>query len=267
LAAVDLGRIEEVWYTGRDGNDLQGWILTPPDFDPNKTYPAILEIHGGPLAQYGFAFMFEFFYLTAHDYVVFFTNPRGGQGYGAAHAQAIYDDWGNADYADAMAWTDYVEKLPYIDETRLGVTGGSYGGFMTNWIIGHTDRFKAAVTQRSVSNFISMLGSSDLHDRWRNLFGAQGYPWDDFDNYWRQSPLKYFGNVKTPTLVIHSEQDLRCNIEQGEQVFVALKVLGVETELVRFPEESHGLSRGGRTDRRIARLNHILRWFDKYLKG
>ncbi len=149
----------------------------------------------------------------------------------------------------------------------MGVTGGSYGGHMTNWIIGHTDRFGAAVTQRSVSNMISMNGSSDMNWRFQDLFGAKEPYWQDFENYWRQSPLKYIGNATTPTLVIHSERDLRCNIEQGEQIFVALKKLGVDTEMVVFPDESHGLSRTGRTDRRIARLKHILRWFDRYLKG
>jgi acylaminoacyl-peptidase len=197
---------------------------------------------------------------------VAYTNPRGGAGYGEAHTKAIYNDWGNADYGDVMAWADVVEKLPYIDPTRMGVTGGSYGGFMTTWIIGHTNRFKAAVTQRSVSNFISMSGSSDLGPIWDALFGAPKSFWDDMENFWRQSPIKYIGQATTPTLVIHSEQDYRCDIEQSEQIFMALKMLGVDTELVRFPAESHGLSRGGRTDRRIARLNHILRWFDRYLK-
>ena len=265
--AIDLGDVEEVWFKGPDNNDLQGWIIKPPGFSETRKYPSILEIHGGPMAQYGHYFMHEFYYLAAQGYVVYFCNPRGGQGYGEAHTKAIYNDWGNADYADVMAWVDLVEQKSYIDQSRMGVTGGSYGGFMTNWIIGHSDRFKAAVTQRSVSNFISMAGSSDLGHRWEALFGAGGMMWDDIDNFWRQSPLKYIGNVKTPTLVIHSEQDLRCGIEQGEQMYVALKKLGVETELVRFPGEPHGLSRQGRTDRRIARLNHILRWFDRYLKA
>jgi dipeptidyl aminopeptidase/acylaminoacyl peptidase len=218
------------------------------------------------MAQYGHFLMHEFYYLAAQGYVVYFCNPRGGSGYGEAHTKAIYNDWGNADYADLMAWVDLVQQKTYIDPKRMGVTGGSYGGFMTNWIIGHTDRFKAAVTQRSVTNFISMAGSSDLGHVWDALFGTEAQLWEDVDNYWRQSPLKYVGNVKTPTLVIHSEQDLRCDIEQGEQLFVALKKLGVETEMVRFPGEPHGLSRQGRTDRRIIRLNHILRWFDRYLK-
>jgi len=136
---------------------------------------------------------------------------------------------------------------------------------MTAWIIGHTHRFKAAVVQRPVTNFVSMWGSSDMNWVFQQIFGDVP-PWEGLDNYWRQSPMKYIGSAKTPTLVIHSEQDLRCAIEQGEQLFVALKSLGVDTEMVRFPDEPHGLSRGGRTDRRIERLNHIVRWFDTYLK-
>ncbi len=265
LQAIELGEIEEVWFKGAADNELQGWILKPPDFDASQKYPSILEIHGGPRVQYGNFFMHEFYYLAAHGYVVYFCNPRGGQGYGEAHAKSIWNNWGTADYDDVMAWADFVQQKPYIDKERMGVTGGSYGGYMTNWIISHTNRFKAAVTQRCVSNLISMHGSSDFNWAFQAEFGNEP-PWENLENYWRQSPMKYIGNVKTPTLVIHSEQDLRCAIEQGEQVFVALKKLEVDTEMVRFPDEPHGLSRGGRTDRRIERLNHILRWFDRYLK-
>jgi dipeptidyl aminopeptidase/acylaminoacyl peptidase len=265
LDSIELSQIEEVWFKGPDGNDLQGWIMKPPGFDPSKKYPSIMEIHGGPITQYGKLFMHEFYFLSAAGYVVYFTNPRGGQGYGEAHTQAIWGDWGNRDNADLMAWADYVEKLPYIDTARMGVTGGSYGGYMTVWIIGHTQRFKAAVTQRCVSNFISMWGSSDFNWSFQKELNDKP-PFEALQFYWDHSPIAYIGNAKTPTLVIHNEMDHRCPIEQGEQVFVALKRLGVETEFVRFPEEFHGLSRGGRTDRRIARLKHILRWFDKYLK-
>ncbi len=265
LNRVDLGQIEEVWFKGPDNNDLQGWILNPPDFDPTKKYPSILEIHGGPWLQYGKAFMHEFFFLAAQDYVVYFTNPRGGQGYGEAHSRAIHRNWGRADYADVMAWADLVSQKPYIDTNRMGVTGGSYGGFMTTWIIGHTDRFKAAVAQRVVSNAISFWGSSDVGFLFEDPWSGKP-PWEDLEKYWDQSPMKYIGNARTPTLVIHSEKDYRCAQEQGEQVYIALTKLGVDTELVLFPDSSHGLSRAGRTDRRIARLNHILRWFDKYLK-
>ncbi|MCD6495062.1 S9 family peptidase [Candidatus Bipolaricaulota bacterium] len=265
LEEINLGQIEEVWFKGAAGNDLQGWIMTPPGFDPGKQYPSVLEIHGGPLVQYGNFFMHEFYYLAAQGYVVYFCNPRGGQGYGEAHSKAIWNDWGGADYDDLMAWAEYVSQRPYIDRKRMGVTGGSYGGYMTNWIIGHTDRFAAAVTQRSVSNLISMYGSSDFNWAFQEEFGNVP-PWEDMENYWRQSPVKYIGSAVTPTLVIHSENDMRCPIEQGEQVFVALKRLGVDTKMVRFPDEPHGLSRGGRTDRRIARLRYISSWFDRYLK-
>lgn len=265
LRQLELGPVEEVWFKGAAGNDLQGWILKPPDFDPGKKYPSILEIHGGPQTQYGWFFMHEFYDFAARGYVVYFCNPRGGRGYGAEHTRAIWGSWGQADYADLMCWADWVEKLPYIDPDRMGVTGGSYGGYMTVWIIGHTQRFKAAVTQRCVSNFISLWGSSDVNWAFQNEICAR-QPFFDLDKYWKMSPIAYIGNARTPTKVLHNEFDLRCPIEQGEQVFVALKTLGVETEFVRFPDEFHGLSRTGRTDRRIARLNHIVSWFDQYLK-
>jgi dipeptidyl aminopeptidase/acylaminoacyl peptidase len=265
LGSIDMGQIEEVWFKGAAGNSLQGWILKPPGFNRKKKYPSVLEIHGGPMVQYGNFFMHEFFYLAAQGYVVYFSNPRGGQGYGEAHCKAIWNNWGTVDYDDLMAWADYVARKRYIDVKRMGVTGGSYGGYMTNWIIGQTNRFQAAVTQRSVSNMISMWGSSDFNWSFEYELGRKP-PWASLENYWRQSPMKHIGNAGTPTLVIHSEQDLRCAIEQGEQIFVALKKMGVDTEMVRFPDEPHGLSRGGRTDRRIERLKHILRWFDRYLK-
>jgi dipeptidyl aminopeptidase/acylaminoacyl peptidase len=266
LDKIDLGKVEEVWFKGTDGNNLQGWILTPPGFDPKKKYPSIMEIHGGPLTQYGNYFMHEFYYLASLGYIVYFSNPRGGRGYGEVHAGAIYGSWGSVDYTDLMAWADFVQQKSYIDPQRMGVTGGSYGGYMTVWIIGHTNRFKAAVTQRCVSNFVSMWGSSDFNWTFQKVL-ADKPPFEDLQKFWDHSPIKYIGNAKTPTLVIHNEMDLRCPIEQGEQVFIALQTLGVESAMVRFPEEFHGLSRSGRTDRRIARLKHISGWFDKHLKN
>jgi dipeptidyl aminopeptidase/acylaminoacyl peptidase len=227
LGSLDLGQIDEVWFKGPDGNDLHGWILKPPAFDPTRKYPSILEIHGGPITQYGKYFMHEFYYLASKGYVVYFSNPRGGRGYGEKHAKAIWGGWGDADYADLMAWTDYMEKQPYIDPQHMGVTGGSYGGYMTVWIIGHTQRFKAAATQRCVSNFISMWGSSDMNWVFQQTMSNK-QPFADLQKFWDHSPIKYIGNAKTPTLVLHNENDLRCPIEQGEQVFVALKSLGVE---------------------------------------
>ena len=265
LDRSELSKVEEVWFKGPDKNQLQGWIMKPPSFNPRKKYPSILYIHGGPLTQYGKFFFHEFEVLAANGYVVYFCNPRGGKGYGEDHANAIWGAWGSADYDDLMAWTDYMEKQPYIDKDCMGVTGGSYGGYMTLWIIGHTKRFQAAVTDRCVSNFISEWGSSDLN--WTFEYEVEAAPpYKDFKKWWDMSPMRYIGNAKTPTLVQHYENDLRCPIEQGEQVFVALKRLGVETEFVRYPDEFHGMSRTGRTDRRIERIKHILRWFDKYLK-
>jgi len=264
MSELDLGEIEEIWFESADGTEIQGWILTPPGFDESQTYPSILEIHGGPRTQYGYLFMHEFYYLAAHDYVVYFCNPRGSRGYGEEFARAIVNDWGTVDSTDLMEWVDIVEEKAYIDPERMGITGGSYGGYMTVWSIGHTDRFQAAVSMRCVSNWISMFGSSDVNWAFQREFGDES-PWENFENYWRLSPIKYIGNASTPTLVIHSENDYRCPIEQGEQVFVSLKKMGVDTEMVRFPEEPHGLSRGGRTDRRVVRLEHVLRWFDRYL--
>jgi dipeptidyl aminopeptidase/acylaminoacyl peptidase len=266
LAELKLPEVEEVWFNSKDGSEIQGWIVKPHGFDPEQKYPAIMQIHGGPQMQYGHYFTHEFYFLAAQGYVVYFSNPRGSQGYGEAHSRAIYNRWGTVDYDDLMAWADYVAQRPYVDTSRLGVSGGSYGGYMTTTIIGRTNRFQAAVAERIVSNFISMWGSCDFNWAWTLNF-EQETPWQNVENYWRQSPLSGIGSAQTATLVIHSEQDMRCSQEQGEQLFVALKKLGVDTEFLLFPEESHGLSRGGRTDRRVARLNHIARWFGQYLKG
>lgn len=265
LGELDLGKVEDVWFKARDGHDLQGWILMPPGFDPKKKYPSILEIHGGPQDQYGYLFMHEFYFLAARGYVVYFSNPRGGTGYGEEHERAIWGRWGTVDFDDLMDWTDLVEKKPYIDRKRMGVTGGSYGGYMTNWIIGHTHRFAAAATQRSVSNLISMWGTSDVNWMFQLPHGGKA-PQDSIEVLWDRSPVKYLGNATTPTMVLHNEMDFRCAIEQGQQVFTALKTHHVPSEFVTFPEEPHGLSRVGRTDRRIDRLESICRWMDTYLK-
>ncbi len=266
LATVNLSPIEEVWYKGADNNDLQGWIMTPPDFDPHTKYPALLYIHGGPAQQYGYQFMHEFFYLTAHGYVVVFTNPRGGKGYGYRHFKDNEGNWGSVDYQDLMVFTDLAEKLPYVDRENMGVLGGSYGGFMTLWIIGHTHRFKAANAQRSVFNMVSEWGSSDFNHSFEQAM-LTDVTQDGFDKLWDRSPMKYIHNAKTPTLIIHNENDHRCPVEQSEQAFTCLKRNGVEAEFLRFPGEFHGLSRNGRTDRRIVRLEYILKWFDKHLKN
>ena len=265
LADVDLGEVEEMWIEGEDGYKVQGWIMKPPGFDYGKKYPSILEIHGGPQTQYGRFFMHEFYYLAAQGYVVYFSNPRGGQGYGEKHCKAIHGQWGTVDYQDLMVWADYMERQPYIDSERMGVTGGSYGGYMTTWIVGHTSRFKAAAAQRNVTNWTSMWGSADFNSGWVNLTGDP-HPWEDIQRNWDHSPIAHLHKATTPTLFIHSLMDFRTPFEQTEQAYGVLKVKGIDTELVVFPDESHGLSRGGRTDRRIARIEHMARWFNKYLQ-
>jgi len=261
--ALALATPERFSVRSSAGARVEGWILKPPGFKPRRRYPAILEVHGGPQTQYGYTFFHELQLLAARGYVVCYSNPRGSQGYGRAWAESIKADWGNRDFDDVMAVTDHLESQPYVDAGRIGITGGSYGGYMTNWAVGHTRRYKAAVTQRSVVDLVPFFGSSDVGYAFRHTFGA--YPWEDLEGYRRQSPLTYARDIRTPLLIIHSENDLRCNIEQAENLFATLKILGRKTEFIRFPGEPHGLSRGGRPDRRVVRLHKILEWFDRYL--
>ena len=244
--------------------DLMGWLVKPTGFNPSKKYPLVLNIHGGPRAQYGRTFYHEMYVLAQAGYVVVYTNPRGSQGYGENFARAIEGQWAEPAMADLMTAVDHVVSLGYIDENSMGVTGGSYGGYMTNWVVTHTDRFRAAVTQRCVSDLSSMFGNSDIG--WDLSWEFGGAPWENRETYLKWSPITYIENCTTPLLIIHSEFDLRCNIEQGDQMFMALKYLKREVEYVRFPDEPHGLSRHGRPDRREARLKFILEWFDRYLK-
>lgn len=254
---------EEVnFFNGKQ--KLMGWIVNPPNFNAKKKYPFILNIHGGPRCQYGRTFYHEMYVLASKGYVVMYTNPRGSQGYGFKFADSIAGKWAEPAMGDLMAAVDYAVSLGYVDKNKLGVTGGSYGGYMTNWVVTHTNRFKAAVTQRCVSDMSSMFGNSDVG--WDVSWEFNGPPWEQRETYNKWSPITYIHKCKTPMLVIHSEGDLRCNIEQGDQVFTSLKYLGIDTEYVRFPEEFHGLSRHGRPDRREARLKFIGDWFDRYLK-
>lgn len=265
LKEFDLAQPELITYKGADGWSIDGWLLKPRDFDPNKKYPLIVEIHGGPHTQYGYGFFHEMQMLVAEGYVVFYTNPRGSIGYGYDFANAVRAAWGEKDSIDIMNGVDELLKRGYIDEQRLGVTGGSYGGFMTNWLVGHYDCFKVAVTDRCVSNMATLFGASDVG--W-DLADDEldTTPWEDLDKYMRMSPIMYVKNIHTPLLIIHSEQDLRCGIEQGEQLFTALQWLGRESKLVRFEGQSHGLSRGGHPRSRLERLRHIREWFARYLK-
>lgn len=242
---------------------VKGWVLLPKDYDANQSYPAILDIHGGPKTVYGKVYYHEMQVWANLGYFVFFSNPRGSDGKGNAFAD-IRGKYGTIDYDDLMAFTDKVlKKYPQIDQKKLFVTGGSYGGFMTNWIVGHTDRFKAAATQRSISNWISFYGTSDI-----GYFFAKdqtdGHPNVDTDKLWEQSPLKYAMHVKTPLLLIHSDQDYRCPIEQAMQFYTIIKERGVPSRLVWFKEETHELSRSGKPQGRIKRLEEITNWFNAY---
>lgn len=264
LSQLTLSMPEYMQYAGADGWPMDGWIMKPYDFDPAKKYPLIVEIHGGPATQYGYGFFHEMQLLAAAGYVVLYTNPRGSIGYGRDFSLAVRGKWGEKDSLDIMAGVDALIQKGFIDEQRLGVTGGSYGGFMTNWLIGHTDRFKAAVTDRSVTNLASDFGSGDFGWTFADD-ELDTAPWEDLERYMHMSPIKYVQHMHTPLLILHSEQDLRCNIEQAEQLFAALKYMGREVLFVRFEGQSHGLSRGGHPKLRMARLQHIMSWFEKHL--
>lgn len=265
LDGLALSTPEEFNFKSVDNWNVQGWIMKPVNFEPAKKYPAILEIHGGPHTMFGDVFFFEFQLLCARGYTVIYTNPRGSHGYGQEFVDACRGDYGGMDYADLMAAMDWaLENVDCIDPERLGVTGGSYGGLMTNWIVGHTNRFKAAVTQRSISNWTSFTGAADIGGYFTE-YELEGNPWDNPEKMVKHSPLTYVKQIETPLLIIHGEEDLRCPIEQAEQLFVFLKKLGKTTLFLRFPHSTHELSRSGKPLLRIERLNAIVDWFDKYI--
>lgn len=264
LEEVELVEPEAIVYKGATNWDVHGWLMKPAGYVEGTNYPLIVEIHGGPHAMYANTFFHELQLLAAQGYGVLYVNPRGSHGYSQEFVDAVRGDYGGGDYEDIMAGLDYVcKENSWIDTNRLGVTGGSYGGFMTNWIVGHSDRFKAAVTQRSISNWISFFGVSDIGYYFSDW--QIGADMTDVDKLWEHSPLKYVKDVETPLLILHSEKDFRCPIEQAEQLYITLKSMGKETEFVRFPDANHNLSRTGTPNLRIARLDEITGWFEKYL--
>lgn len=244
----------------------EGWVLLPPG---GESVPALLNIHGGPHTAYGHGFMHEFQLFAQAGYGVCYSNPRGSVGYGQAWSEDIAGRWGSVDMADLLAFFDAaLTAEPRLDASRTGIMGGSYGGFMTNWITSQTTRFQVAVTDRSICNLISFGGTSDIGMRfWDDELGGNFHRSADVDKLWAMSPLKYVENVATPTLIVHSLEDLRCPVEQGEQWFAALQLHGVPSRFVRFPEETHELSRSGRPDRRARRLQEYLDWLGQYLKA
>ncbi|MDZ4830572.1 MAG: S9 family peptidase [Phycisphaerae bacterium] len=267
---LDLVAPSEHWVTADDGHRTQVWVIRPPKSAPRAARsrgqrgPAVLEIHGGPHTQYGAGFFHEFHLLAAQGYVVFYPNPRGSKGYGRDHCDPIRGSWGDKDWLDVQAVTRFIQSMKDIDPKRIGIMGGSYGGYMTNWAIAHSKAYCAAITDRCVSNMLSFAGNSDYP-----LVPGEYWTGTNYDNperLWKSSPIAHFKGVSAPTLIIHSEGDLRCNIEQGEQVHTALVLQGVPTRFVRYPlSTSHGMSRSGPPDMKLHRLREIIGWWKKWL--
>lgn len=269
LSQVEVVIPERLTFSGAGGAEIEGWIMKPAGFEDGRKYPLVLEIHGGPAATYGHGFMHEFQLLCARGIGVLFTNPQGSQGYGERFCSILDGDWGGIDYQDFMAATDHaVATCAWVDAGRLGVAGGSYGGYAVNWIVGQTTRFAAAVTMRSISNMYTKYGVSDIgyYSNRQRMGGAD--LWDQEEFIMARSPMRYAPRVRTPILIIHSEQDMRCPMEQGEQWYLALKRLGnCPVEFVRYAGENHELSRSGKPRNRIDRLERIVDWFARYLKA
>ncbi len=252
-------------FLDRDGVELDGWVLRPVGYKAGKKYPAILEMHGGPKAIFGSVFHHEMQVLANMGYFVFWTNPRGSDGRGSEFA-AMTGNLGGIDFNDFMDFTDEVlKRYPEIDEKRVGICGGSYGGFMCNWMIGHTDRYAAAASQRSISNYFTKSLTTDIGYN-HNMSQLDSDPWQSFDTVWKHSPLKNGHLAKTPTLFIQSDEDYRCWMSDALQMFSALKLNGVDSKVVLFHGENHELSRSGKPENRITRLTEICEWFEKYVK-
>ena len=272
VAGRRLADVERFTASSADGTEVDAWLVRPPDFDEGRRYPVLITIHGGPFTQYGTGFFDEVQVYAGAGYCVLFSNPRGGSGYSEEWGRAIRGPgngagpgWGTVDYEDLMGVVDTaLERFPFLDADRLGVLGGSYGGFMTSWIVSHTQRFKAALSERAVNQMVSAFGSSDVFWIFERQFG--GPMWEHVDEWMRMSPATYAGDIETPLLVVHSENDLRCNVEQGEHLFTLLRLQGKDVEMLRFPSESHELSRSGSPVHRVQRFEAILEWFGRYLE-
>jgi acylaminoacyl-peptidase len=262
LGQRELGRVEEIRSTtAADGRAVQSWLIRPPGYDPAKKYPLILEIHGGPFANYGPRFGAELQLYAAAGYNVLFSNPRGSTGYGEEFGNLIHHAYPGRDFDDLMGAVDAAIASGGVDPERLFVTGGSGGGVLTAWIVGTTERFKAAAVQKPVINWASFVLTADLPNFFYKYWFASP-PWEDYEAYWLRSPLSRVGNVKTPTMVVTGEQDFRTPIPESEQFYQALKIRGVDTMLVRVPGASHSLD--ARPSQLAARVAYILAWFRKY---
>ncbi|HLM24347.1 MAG TPA: S9 family peptidase, partial [Pyrinomonadaceae bacterium] len=262
IRSVRLAIPEEINYPSFDGTQIQGWLMRPQGCASDRKCPLILNIHGGPHGMYGWSFNATFQVYVARGYAVLYLNPRGSNGYGQKFSDGTINEWGGGDYRDLMFGVDEVlRKNTWIDADRMGVTGGSYGGFMTNWIITQTPRFRGAVAAASLSNLVSFYATSLYQDLIHAEFG--GFPWDNFDVLWQWSPLRYIRQVQTPTLFLHGENDNDVHITQAEEMYMALKRRGVDTVLIRYPREGHGLRE---PKHRVDALARTLVWFDRYVK-
>jgi dipeptidyl aminopeptidase/acylaminoacyl peptidase len=264
LSEIKLGAVEEIVFSS-DEHTVQGWALTPPDFDPLRRYPVVVEIHGGPHAQWspGTPSLFaEFQVLASRGYIVFFCNPRGSDGYGEAFTAANWKDWGDGPMRDVLNGLGALQSRGCVDSDQLMITGGSYGGYLTAWIIAHTDRFRAAVAQRGVFNLLSARNTSDIPTFFDFELGVT--PWEDAPLLWQMSPIAHVQSVNTPLLIEHSDLDYRVPVEQAEQLFQALAVMKKTVEFVRYPREGHELSRSGEPGHRVTRLQRITDWFDRF---
>jgi len=259
LDFVQLGEVEEIWYDSKDGTKIQGWIVKPPQFDPDKKYPLVLRIHGGPHGMYNVGFNYNFQLHAAQDQVVLYTNPRGSTGYGYDFANAIQNAYPGKDYDDLMAGVDEVLSRGYIDENKMYVYGGSGGGVLTSWIVGQTDRFAAASVNYPVTNWFSFVGTTDGAGWYYNF---EKFPWEDPSEHIKRSPLMYVGNVKTPTMLMCGENDLRTPISQTEEYYQALKMNKVPTVMIRFNEEYHGTS--SKPSNFLRTMGYLNAWFEKH---
>ena len=262
LSNRDLGEINEIWYESSvDGRRIQGWIAKPPGFDSNKKYPLIVENHGGPISNYGDRFSPEILLYSASGYVVFYPNPRGSTSYGEEFGNLLYRNYPGDDYHDVMDGVDRLLELGYVDKNNLYVTGGSAGGIMTAWIVGKTKRFKAAAVIKPVMNWISKTLVADNYFYYANS-RYKGQPWENFEEYWKFSPISLVGNIETPTMVMVGTYDLRTPPSEAKQLYHALKIRKIETVYVEIPEAYHGIA--SKPSQLIAKIDHILYWFNKY---
>jgi len=271
-AGRELRTPERFTAVSPDGTEVEAWIVRPAGFQKGKKYPLLLNIHGGPFTQYGNKFFDEFQVYAGAGYGVVYSNPRGSSGYSEEWGRAIKGPveggpgWGTVDYEDVMAVLDEaLKRFDFVDSDRLGVMGGSYGGYMTSWIVGHTDRFQVAVSERAVNDVLGEGGSSDISIWWKAVTGA--HYWEEPEAMRKLSPATYAKDITTPLLILHSENDLRCPVGQGEDLFTRLRAMKREVEFVRFPAEGHELSRSGSPFHRVKRFEIILDWVDRYLKG